>query len=33
MPGLTGLSQVKLSKTNKWKNKFTYDVFIQENFI
>ena len=27
MPGLTGLSQVKLSKTNKWKNKFTYDVF------
>jgi len=27
MPGLTGLSQVKLVNTNSWKKKFRYDVF------
>lgn len=30
MPGLTGLSQVKLNNTNKWKKKFTYDVFYSK---
>ena len=30
MPGLTGLSQVKLNNTNNWKKKFTYDVFYSK---
>ena len=30
MPGLTGLSQVKLNNTNKWKKKFTYDAFYSK---
>ena len=31
MPGITGLSQIKLIKTNNWKHKFTYDVFYAKN--
>lgn len=31
MPGITGLSQIKLKSTNNWKHKFTYDVFYARN--
>ncbi len=31
MPGITGLSQVKLNNTNNWKQKFTYDIFYSKN--
>ncbi len=31
MPGITGLSQIKLNNTSNWKHKFTYDVFYAKN--
>lgn len=31
MPGITGLSQIKIKNTNNWKHKFTYDVFYARN--
>ena len=31
MPGITGLSQIKLKNTSNWKQKFTYDVFYSKN--
>ena len=31
MPGITGLSQIKLKNTSNWKHKFTYDVFYSRN--
>ncbi len=31
MPGITGLSQIKIKRTNNWNQKFTYDTFYAKN--